>query len=108
VTGGTKKKSAPARAGEPSVADRVIALRSEGKSYSSIAKEVGVERNLDAFKLFIEALEQRPAAEQKRLRAEESQRLDTLERRTQGNPDEAERDRKLASLHRLRQRLAAS
>ena len=50
----------------------------------------------------------RSPAERKRLRAEENGRLDTLERRTQRVPDAAQRDRKLASIRKLRQRLAAS
>lgn len=87
--------------------DQVIALRSEGKSFASIAKTIGVERSLDAFALFVSAVAGRSPSEQKRLRAEENVRLDTLERRTNRHADEGERDRKLASIAKLRQRLAA-
>jgi hypothetical protein len=83
-------------------------LRSGGKSFAEIAKSVGVERSLQAFTLFVEAVAARPPSEQKRLRAEENGRLDSLEQRTQRHPDEAARDRKLASIRKLRHRLAAT
>ena len=93
---------------EQALGDQVIALRSEGKSFAAIAKTIGVKRSLDAFTLFVSAVAAQSPAEQKRLRAEENGRLDTLEQRTQRHPDETERDRKLASIRKLRQRLAAS
>jgi hypothetical protein len=106
-----------AKAGSPSAAkpsaeelvvgDRVIALRSEGKSFAAIAKTIGVERSLDAFRLFLDAIARRPPAERKKLRAEENKRLDVLERRLRQNDDADQRDRKLASMNKLRQRLAA-
>ena len=88
--------------------DRVIELRSEGNSFASIAQTIGLERSLQAFSVFVEAVAKRPPAEQTRLRAEENQRLDKLEQRAQRHPDEAERDRKIASIGKLRKRLAAS
>ena len=103
--GGPKSKRS---ADEKAVGDRVIALRSDGKSFSDIAKSIGVERSLQAFSVFVDAVAARSPAERKRLRAEENGRLDTLERRTQRVPDAAQRDRKLASIRKLRQRLAAS
>jgi len=90
------------------VGDQVIALRSDGKSFAAIAKTIGVNRSLEAFTLFVEAVAARPASEQTKLREEENGRLDTLERRTKRHPDEAERARKLAAIRKLRQRLAAS
>jgi hypothetical protein len=90
------------------VGDRVIELRSEGKSFASIAESVGLARGLDAFGAFVAAVETRPPAEQTRLRAEENQRLDTLERRMQQHPDAADRDRRVASVHKLRRRLSPS
>ena len=88
--------------------DRVIELRSEGRSFASIAETLGLQRSLDAFGLFIDAVAQRSPAEQTRLRAEENKRLDTLEQRVQRNADAAVRDRKIASIAKLRKRLAAS
>ena len=102
--GPTSKRSAD----EQVLGDRVIALRSEGKSFAAIAKAVGVTRSLDAFTLFVSAVADKSPSEQKRLRAEENGRLDSLEKRTKRHPDETERARKLASIRKLRQRLAAS
>jgi len=101
------KKTPPSADGE-SVGDQVVTLRSEGKSFGAIAKTVGVPKSLDAFALFVDTIAGRPARERDRLCAEENKRLDTLQRRTTKLTDEAERTRKLASLQKLRQRLAAA
>ena len=106
-------KAAPSSASRPSteerkVGDRVIELRTEGSSFAAIAKAIGVDRSLDAFGVFVDAIGRRPAAERTKLRAEENKRLDVLEKRTRQNVDETERDRKLASVAKLRERLAAS
>ena len=90
------------------VGQRVIALRSEGNSFADIAKTVGVKRSQDAFKLFVGAVEQRPNRERTKLRAEETARLDVLERRIRHNTDVDKRDQKLAKLGKLRQRLAGT
>ena len=86
----------------------MIALRTEGNSFADIAKTVGVGRSQDAFKLFVGAVEKRPVPQRKKLRAEESARLDVLERRIRRNSDADQRDRKLASLGRLRRLLAGT
>ena len=93
---------------EQAVGDRVIELRSGGQSFAAIAKSIGVERSLEAFTLFVSAVATRSPKEQERLRAEENGRLDSLEKRTKRHPDEAARERKLASIRKLRQRLTAS
>jgi hypothetical protein len=90
------------------VGERVIVLRSEGRSFAEIAKTVGVKRSQDAFKLFVDAVEQRPIPDRKKLRAEESARLDVLERRIRHNTDADQRERKLASLGKLRRLLAGT
>jgi hypothetical protein len=92
---------------EGTVGDRVVALRSEGRSFASIAKAVGLERSMDAFTTFVDEVAQRSPAEQVRLRAEENSRLDTLEERTRGRTEASELDRKLAIIVQLRERLAA-
>jgi hypothetical protein len=108
LTAAAKRRPAAKAAPEPQTPeDRVLALRSEGKSFLAIAKAVGVERSTQAFALFVEAVKRQTPAEQARLRAEENLRLDVLERRTQRGTDAAVRDKKLASIGRLRQRLAA-
>jgi hypothetical protein len=92
---------------ERALEDRVVALRSEGKSFASIATEVGIDRGIEVFAVFAAAVARRPPDEQERLRAEENVRLDTLERRVNRRPDELDRRRKLASIAKLRKRLAA-
>lgn len=100
------KPSPTAGASEPSVGDRVITLRSEGKSFASIAKVVGADRSLEVFGMFVDAMLRRTPAEQTKLRAEENKRLDILERRTRTTSDPDARDRKLAAIRKLRQQLA--
>jgi hypothetical protein len=90
------------------VGDRVVALRSEGNSFADIAKSVGVERSRDAFGLFVDAVALRPVAERAKLRSQENARLDALEARLRRIGDVDQRDRKLASLGKLRQRLAGT
>lgn len=107
----TANRSARARTPVPdavAVGERVIELRSDGKSFAAIAKSVGVDRSLEAFGLYVDAVSRRPPADQKKLRAEENGRLDALERRTRKQADDAARDRKLAKIERLRQRLTPS
>jgi hypothetical protein len=105
VTQRTSSKSAAA-AEQRKVGDRVLALRSDGKSFAEIANTVGAEHSVEAFGLFVEAVARRPVRERSRLRAEENARLDVLERRLQRIDDVGKRDRKLASLGKLRQQLA--
>lgn len=90
------------------VADRVVELRSEGRSFGSIAKALGLRRSLDAFGVFVAAVATRSPAQQTKLRAEENQRLDALEQRIQQQPDSADRERRIASVRKLRQRLTAT
>lgn len=90
------------------VGEQVIGLRSDGQSFASIARTIGVERSLEAFTIFVEAIAERSPAERKKLRAEENSRLDRLEQRTRRLTDIGERDRKLASIQKLRQRLSPS
>jgi len=109
----TAKNEAARRTSTPSsehalVGDRVIELRSEGNSFASIAKTVGLARSLDAFGAFVAAVGTRTPAQQKKLRAEENGRLDTLERRIQQQPESADRERRIASVRKLRQRLSST
>jgi len=100
------RRTSPPPSDHALVGDRVIELRSEGNSFASIAKTVGLARSLDAFGAFVTAVGTRSPAQQKKLRAEENSRLDTLERRIQQQPDSADRDRRIASVRKLRQRLS--
>jgi hypothetical protein len=99
-------KPKAAKVTEHELGDQALALRSDGKSFGSIAKSIGVDRKVEAFRLFVEALDRRPAAEQKKLRAAEIKRLDQLETRTRENDDAVARDRALASIAKLRHRIA--
>jgi len=90
----------------PLVGDRVIELCSVGKSFASIAASVGLERSLDAFGAFVAAVATKSPAEQTTLRAEENTRLDELERRIQQQPEGPIRDRRIASVRKLRLRLS--
>jgi hypothetical protein len=90
------------------IGDKVIELRSAGKSFASIATEVGVERKVDALRLFLEAIDTRPAEEQVALREAENKRLDALERKTRKQDDEAARERGLASIVKLRDYIAGT
>lgn len=107
MSGSVKPTRTKPSSDSAAVGDRVIELRSGGSSFASIAKTVGVARSRDAFTLFVNALATRPATEAARLRSEEGQRLDALERRTARTADGEERERKLASLEKLRRRLIA-
>ncbi len=96
-----------ASAAELDTDERVISLRSEGRSFAAIAKAIEVERSSDAFGAFIAAIARRPADEKAKLRAEEAARLDKMEGRVLSSDDVEGRDRKLATVRKLRQRLAA-
>ena len=100
---GTKKTDDRVAVGE-----RVIEWRSEGKSFAAIAKMIGVKRSVDAFGEYVDAINRRPKSARAQLRADESSRLDALEQRTRRRSSGDELDRKLASLAKLRARLAAS
>ncbi len=89
------------------VGDRVVALRSEGKSFAAIGKSIGVDRSIEVFELFVTAASKRPARERAQLRADENRRLDVLERRTNNISDAATRKRRQAALVKLRARLIA-
>lgn len=89
------------------IGERVIALRSEGKSLATIAKTIGVARSVDAFIALADAIARRPKREQAKLRADETGRLDAIEERTRRKHEGDELDRKLASIQKLRKRLAA-
>lgn len=89
------------------VGDQVVALRSEGKSFASIAKTVGVDRSIKAFELFVAAAAKRPTRERAQLRADENRRLDALERRNAKITDDDTRKRRQAALVKLRAQLIA-
>ncbi len=87
---------------DAALGDKVLELRSAGKSFAAIATAVGVERKVDALRLFLNAIDTRPAKEQAELRKAESLRLDALEQKARENEDAEARERGLASVVKLR------
>jgi hypothetical protein len=87
---------------------RVIELRSHPRSFAYIANELELGHARNAFDVFLTALQSRSVMEQQSLRAEESGRLDDLEKRTRKRSAPAELDRKLAAIALLRERLMAA
>jgi hypothetical protein len=85
--------------------DRVVQLRSQGRSYGAIAKLLGLRGGPDAYDTSCRALRGRPPAEQALLREQELHRLDTLTGglRAQQHLSEEELADWLGALARLRQ-----
>ena len=88
--------------------DKVLELRTAGRSFASIATAVGVERKVDALRLFLDAIDTRPAKEQAALLKAENRRLDALERKTREKEDPDVRERGLASIVKLRDYIAGT
>jgi hypothetical protein len=90
--------------------ERVLALREEGRTYARIARELGIERTLDANAAFNRALRRRPSEEQDSLRSHEMARLDALAERVRrrSDLDEAEVSRRIRSLDRLKKTLLSA
>ncbi len=107
-----KGKADPSRSGSQATDDtldeQVVSLRETGKSYTSVAKALGIQRSGDAHAAFLRALRARPAKERAAMTQRESERLDRLERRVRSRdvdqPDELRRH--LAALEKFRQSLA--
>ncbi len=93
---------------DAALGDKVLELRTAGRSFASIATAVGVERKVDALRLFLDAIDTRPATEQAELLKAENRRLDALERKTRENEDPAARERGLASIVKLRDYIAGT
>lgn len=85
----------------------VLVLREQGKSFTAIARDLGMPRSVDANAAFNRALRRRPAGEQESLRSHEMARLDALGERVRrrSDLDEAEVERRMRSLERLRKAL---
>jgi hypothetical protein len=100
---------ATAKAPKPDArVERVLELRSAGKSFATIATEVGIDRKVDALHLFLKAIDTRPADEQVVLREAENRRLDALEAKTRANDDVAARERGLATIVKMRDYVAGT
>ena len=89
--------------------ERALELRRDGRSFASIAKELGLAKASEANEAFNRALRTRPTRQQAILRDEEALRLDKLTAKVQSRTDLAEGDvkRQLRAIARLREVLAA-
>jgi hypothetical protein len=98
--GSPKRKRIPAH----EVDAQVLALREGGSSYSAIARQLELERAVDAHRSFVRALGARDGAERQRLVDNEAARLDRLEQRIRdrdaGEPDKI--TRRVAGVDKLR------
>jgi hypothetical protein len=88
--------------------EQVVTLRETGKSYTSVARSLGIRCSGDAHAAFLRVLRARPAKERAAMTQRETERLDRLERRVRsrdaGQPGELRRH--LAALEKFRQSLA--
>lgn len=91
-----------------SVDESVLRLRGEGRAYSRISRDLGLDRDADAQRAFVRALRRLPTPDAKRVRAEELSRLDRLARRVRGDAEQSDvdRDRRLKTIERLRNRVS--
>jgi hypothetical protein len=76
---------------------QALALREEGKSFSAIARTLGLDRAKEAHKSYVRALGRHEGDERRQLIKSEEARLDELERRI--------RDRDAADVPKLERRL---
>jgi hypothetical protein len=90
--------------------EKVLVLREEGRSFAGIARELGLEKTLDANAAFNRALRRKSPAEQETLRSHEIARLDALAERVRGRDDldEAEVARRIRSVDRLKRTLLSA
>ena len=89
--------------------ESALVLRERGRSFSGIARVLGLDGAAQANAAFNRALRRRPAQEQETLRSHEMARLDALgERlRRRDDLDEIEMARRTRALDRLRKSLTA-
>jgi len=87
---------------------RVLALREDGRTFSAIARTVGMNRAVDAHKAMLRYLKAQPEGERRQLVARELQRLDTLEVRirTRDAGDPEKLARRIGAVKAMRDLLA--
>jgi hypothetical protein len=87
--------------------DEVMELRSRGRSYARIARDLGFDRTSQASEAFNRAIRGRPVEERAALRDEENQRLDALAELTRRRPGLSAEDveRRLRTIETLRRRM---
>ena len=87
--------------------EQILQRRAAGRSYPAIARDLGLERGMEARAGFLRALRRQPPKNQRVLRHRELQRLDTLASRLTKRTDLDELDiaRRLRTIERLREDL---
>jgi hypothetical protein len=87
--------------------ERALHLRELGRSYGAIAKELGLDRPLDARSAFVRAVRQHPPVRRSELFERERERLDVAEARirTRDRDEPETMARRLKALTRLRRGL---
>jgi hypothetical protein len=89
------------------VDSEVLRLRSMGRAFARISKELGLERGADAQRAFQRAVRGLPASERQRVRGEEVSRLDRLADRVRADTTKGELDRarQLKTIDRMRSQM---
>jgi hypothetical protein len=86
------------------VENEVLRLRSMGRAFARISRELGLERGVDAQRAFHRAVKGLPAPERQRVRTEEVTRLDRLAERVRADTTKSDLDRarQLKTIDRMR------
>jgi hypothetical protein len=81
-----------------------LALRESGKSFSAIARSLGLDRATEAHKSFVRAIGAHEGDERREIIEREETRLDALEQRirTRDASDEEKLERRLLGVKKLR------
>ena len=103
------KSAAEPTADTPERDAKALALRTEGRSFASVARALGFEKSRDANLAFNRALRTLPAKARNKVRKEEGQRLDALAAKAKASEDldADEVARQLRVVDRLRAKLLA-
>jgi hypothetical protein len=82
----------------------VLRLRSTGRAFARISRDLGLQRPVDAQRAFQRAVRRLPLNEQDQIRQQESSRLDRLAARVNADTTTTveDRTRRLAAIDRLR------
>lgn len=90
------------------VDEKVLRLRGKGQTYARISRDLGLDRTADAQRAFRRALDRLPASEAKRVRAEETTRLDRLAERVRADTrkNDMDRARQLKTIERMRTQIS--
>jgi hypothetical protein len=90
-----------------SVESEVLRLRSMGRAFARISRDLGLERGVDAQRAFHRAVRGLPAPERQRVRGEEVSRLDRLAERVRADTttSDLDRARQLKTIDRMRNQI---